>query len=68
MAGVWLGKIVCVTIRMYLPPSARYKVDVGGPPYNAVVYYHYAISLDPAKGKRILAVGMGGTEGSWQPT
>lgn len=38
---------------------ARYKVDVGGSPYEAVAYYHHAISLDPAK-------GMGETWENWQ--
>ena len=42
---------------------ARYKVEVGGSPYEAVAYYHHAISLDSAKGK---PVGMGGTWESWQ--
>jgi len=45
----WL-KASCYRCLVYLGDLARYKVDVGGPPYDAVVYYHYAISLDPAKG------------------
>jgi len=45
---------------------ARYKVDVGGSPYEAVAYYHHAISLDPAKGNHIQPVGMGGTWENWQ--